>query len=111
MRHKRIYTWLAAIFLIISNVAAQTNLPILKGKVIDRGGETIIGAHVRWTNDPATTVTDLDGNFTIPEKGNELVVSFLGYRTKTVKIKPGQKNIVITLEDDAQELDELVVVG
>lgn len=111
MRHKRIYTWLAAIFLIISNVAAQTNLPILKGKVIDRGGETIIGAHVRWTNDPATTVTDLDGNFTIPEKGNELVVSFLGYRTKTVKIKPGQKNIVITLEDDAQELDELVVIG
>ena len=38
-------------------------------------------------------------------------MSFLGYKTQYVKVKPGQKNLVIRLEDDAQELDELVVIG
>lgn len=110
MKHKSIYTLITAA-LICGNIDAQNALPMLKGKVIDRGGETVIGAHVRWKNDKAAAVTDLDGNFTIPESGTELVVSFLGYKTQYVKVKPGQKNLVIRLEDDAQELDELVVIG
>lgn len=110
MKHKSIYTLIIAA-LICGNIDAQNALPMLKGKVIDRGGETVIGAHVRWKNDKAAAVTDLDGNFTIPESGTELVVSFLGYKTQYVKVKPGQKDLVIRLEDDAQELDELVVIG
>ena len=110
MKHKSIYTLITAA-LICGNIDAQNALPMLKGKVIDRGGETVIGAHVRWKNDKAAAVTDLDGNFTIPESGTELVVSFLGYKTQYVKVKPGQKNLVIRLEDDAQELDELIVIG
>lgn len=110
MKHKSIYTLITAA-LICGNIDAQNALPMLKGKVIDRGGETVIGAHVRWKNDKAAAVTDLDGNFTIPESGTELVVSFLGYKTQYVKVKPGQKNLIIRLEDDAQELDELVVIG
>lgn len=110
MKHKSIYTLITAA-LICGNIDAQNALPMLKGKVIDRGGETVIGAHVRWKNDKAAAVTDLDGNFTIPESGTELVVSFLGYKTQYVKVKPGQKDLVIRLEDDAQELDELVVIG
>ena len=110
MKHKSIYTLITAA-LICGNIDAQNALPMLKGKVIDRGGETVIGAHVRWKNDKAAAVTDLDGNFTIPENGTELVVSFLGYKTQYVKVKPGQKDLVIRLEDDAQELDELVVIG
>lgn len=110
MKHKCIYTLITAA-LICGNIDAQNALPMLKGKVIDRGGETVIGAHVRWKNDKAAAVTDLDGNFTIPESGTELVVSFLGYKTQYVKVKPGQKDLIIRLEDDAQELDELVVIG
>ena len=75
------------------------------------GRETVIGAHVKWKGDKLGAVTDLDGNFSIPETGSELVISFLGYKTQTLKIKPGQQNLVITLEDDAQDLDEIVIVG
>ena len=110
MKHKSIFTLFAA-SLLCGHLGAQNALPMLKGKVIDRGGETVIGAHVRWKNDKAAAVTDLDGNFIIPETGSELVVSFLGYKTQYVKVKPGQKDLVIRLEDDAQELDELVVIG
>ena len=108
---KRITALFIGALCLAGGLAAQTPQPILKGKVIDRGGETVIGAHVKWKNAQGGAVTDLDGNFSIPETGTELVISFLGYKTQTIKIKPGQKNLVITLEDDAQDLDELVVVG
>lgn len=108
---KRITALFIGALCLAGELAAQTPQPILKGKVIDRGGETVIGAHVKWKNAQGGAVTDLDGNFSIPETGTELVISFLGYKTQTIKIKPGQKNLVVTLEDDAQDLDELVVVG
>lgn len=108
---KRITALLLSACCLAIQLAAQDAIPILKGKVIDRGGETVIGAHVKWKNDKQGAVTDLDGNFALPEKGTELVISFLGYKTQTVKIKPGQQNLVVTLEDDAQNLDELIVVG
>ena len=108
---KRITALFIGALCLAGGLAAQTPQPILKGKVIDRGGETVIGAHVKWKNAQGGAVTDLGGNFSIPETGTELVISFLGYKTQTIKIKPGQKNLVVTLEDDAQDLDELVVVG
>ena len=108
---KRITALFIGALCLAGGLTAQTPQPILKGKVIDRGGETVIGAHVKWKNAQGGAVTDLDGNFSIPETGTELVISFLGYKTQTIKIKPGQKNLVVTLEDDAQDLDELVVVG
>lgn len=110
MKYKNIFALFAAT-LLCGHLGAQNTVPMLKGKVVDQTGETVIGAHVRWKNDKAAAVTDLDGNFIIPEAGSELVVSFLGYKTKHVKIKPGQKNLVILLEDDDKKLDELVVVG
>lgn len=90
---------------------AQTSL--LKGKVSDRGGEPVIGAHVKWKDTKAGAVTDLDGNFAIAriQDSDELEVSFMGYKTARVRIKPAQSSVSITLEDDAQDLDELVIVG
>ena len=110
---KRISTWLACALLLCGGLAAQNTAPrpVVKGKVVDQGGETVIGAHVKWKGDKLGAVTDLDGNFSIPENGTELVISFLGYKTRTVKVRPGQQNLVVTLEDDAQDLDELVVIG
>ena len=108
---KRITALFIGALCLAGGLAAQTPQPILKGKEIDRGAETVSGAHVKWKNAQGGAVTDLDGNFSIPETGTELVISFLGYKTQTIKIKPGQKNLVVTLEDDAQDLDELVVVG
>ena len=56
-------------------------------------------------------VTDLDGNYTInAEQGQTLVFSYVGYLTKTVKVGGGS-TINVTLEEDRQSLDEVVVIG
>lgn len=63
---KRITALLLSACCLAIQLAAQDAIPILKGKVIDRGGETVIGAHVKWKNDKQGAVTDLDGNFALP---------------------------------------------
>ena len=57
------------------------------------------------------TITDLDGRFTLSiGKGTELIVSYVGYTTKTVKIG-NQSTIKIVLIEDTKTLDEVVVIG
>lgn len=108
---KKILSLLTVLWCMAGMLSAQTS--VLKGKVSDRGGEPVIGAHVKWTNEKTGSVTDLDGNFAIAriQGEDELVVSFMGYKTAKVKVKTGQSSVSITLEDDAQDLDELVIVG
>ncbi len=107
---ERIFT-LFATFLCIA-FAAMAQLPdnILKGRVFDRSGEAVIGANVKWKDGKAGTMTDVSGNFALPVKGTELVVSCLGYKSET--IKPGKKHdLTVVLEEDAQDMNEIVVVG
>ncbi len=82
----------------------------VKGTVIG-GGEPIIGATIRVKGSSnAATVTDLDGNFTIQAaKGATLQVSYLGYQTKEVTVGSGP--LTITLREDSELLNEVVVVG
>ena len=55
------------------------------------------------------TITDLDGNFTLTvPQGATLVVSFIGYKTQEVAAAP---SVIITLQDDAELLGEVVVIG
>lgn len=57
-------------------------------------------------------ISDIDGNFNLPVDGPNPVIeiSFVGYQTKTMKATAGA-SLVITLEEDTQLLDEVVVVG
>ena len=58
------------------------------------------------------TITDFDGNFTlqnVPEKAS-LVISYVGYRNQTIAVA-GKNQLNVTLEEDRQLLDEVVVVG
>lgn len=73
-------------------------------------GEPIIGANVREQGKPSNgTITDLDGNFKLKvTPGATLEVSYIGYKTITVK---AGKDMIITLEEDTETLDEVVVVG
>ena len=107
----RIYILIVSLFCLASAVTAQTTTAVLKGKVTDRSGEPLIGAHVQWKDANNATISDMEGNFTIPKTGKELSVSYLGYKTKTTKVADGTKSVAVILEDDAQNLDELVVVG
>ena len=81
----------------------------MSGVVTDPTGETVIGASVTVKGTKDGAVTDLDGNFQIDaEPGATLVISYIGYKTKEVKAASGLK---ITLQEDANDLQEVVVTG
>ena len=89
-------------------VQAQT----VSGNVKDALGDGVIGATVMEQGTKNGTVTDMDGNFTIKLQGksHKLVLSYVGMKTKTVDVS-GKSSINIVLEDDANTLNDLVVVG
>lgn len=85
----------------------------LNGQVRDTSGETVVGANIKIKGAGSGTITDIDGKFTllVPQKGAALIVSFIGYQSQEVHLKPGENNLKIVLKDDAQQLDEIVVIG
>lgn len=105
--------WLLAFLLMIPPEIYAQSITV-KGNVKDSNGEAIIGASIlEKGNQTNGTVTDLDGNFslTLTGKSKTLIVSYIGMKTKEVRITPPQKNLQIVLEDDNQALDEVVVIG
>lgn len=84
----------------------------ISGQVKDTQGEPVIGANVIIKGTTNGTITDLDGMFSIPdvEQSSVLEISFIGYTPQLVKISDN-KPLVITLAEDSQALDEIVVVG
>ena len=81
----------------------------VKGHVKDAQGEPIIGATVRVVGTQTATITDFDGNFVLKaNQGADINVSYVGYQSQTVK---AAVNLVITLQEDAAVLDNVVVIG
>ena len=97
------------VFIGIGSVSAQQAK--ITGTVKDNTGETIIGANVTIKGGTGGTITDIDGHFSIDASTNAtLVISFIGYTTQEVALK-GKTNIVVTLNEDSQALDEVIVIG
>ena len=96
--------------MLLSMVCAVAFAQTATGVVKDKTGEPMIGVNVLVKGTTNGTITDFDGNFTIPDvPGNAtLVVSYIGYLTK--EVKAGQ-NLTIVLEEDNKTLDEVVVIG
>ncbi|WP_276894403.1 SusC/RagA family TonB-linked outer membrane protein, partial [Hallella bergensis] len=107
--HKIVASLLIFLALAINALAQSGNM--VKGTVVDNGGEPVIGAQVRWKDTKVITVTNIDGEFSIPRdtKVKTLVISYIGYKTQELTVKGS--TVQVTMEDDAQSLDELVVVG
>lgn len=83
----------------------------VSGIVVDPQGEPIIGAAVQVKGTTTGTITDFDGNFTIDAAKNAtLVVSYLGYTSQEIPLQ-GKTTVKVTLKEDTQNLDEVVVVG
>ena len=81
----------------------------IKGSVLDATGEALVGASVKVVGTTTGAVTDIDGNFTINCKpGTMIEVSYIGYKTLTVKAATGMK---ITLQEDGKALNEVVVTA
>ena len=88
------------------NISAQT----IKGTVTEENGEPIIGATVVETGTQNGTVTDLDGNFTLNVKGNEITVSYVGMTEQRVNIA-GKSTVTIVMKEESSTLNEVVVIG
>lgn len=95
----------------ISTLSAQNRK--VSGKVLDALQEPLVGVSIRIEGTTQGTITDVDGAFDVqvPAAGATLDFSYVGYLTQKVKVKPGQKNIVVYMQEDAIMLDEAVVVG
>lgn len=91
---------------VVSSKKLQT-----KGSVRDVNGEPIIGATVMERGTSNGTITDIDGNFMleVPE-GAMLDISYVGYKNQSVQVLSG-KQIAISLREDSETLDEVVVIG
>jgi len=77
----------------------------------ESGGEPLVGATVKVKETNTGGITDIDGRYTIQANlGQTLIVSYIGYRTKEVKVERTIR-IDILLQEDNEMLDEVVVVG
>lgn len=82
----------------------------LYGTVIDETGLPVIGASVMVKGTTNGTITDVDGKFELTVGNNDVLsVSYIGYETQ--EIRPSGNNLVITLKENSQMLNEVVVLG
>ena len=84
----------------------------ISGTVRDANGETIVGASVLVQNTTTGTVTDLDGQYQLDvEAGKKIVISYVGYKTQTISVTDSRAVYNVTLEEDSEVLEDVVVVG
>lgn len=83
----------------------------VKGNVVDNTGESVIGASIMAKGTTNGTITDIDGNFTLSnvKKGATIIVSYVGYLTQ--EVKANGEFLKISLHEDSQTLQEVVVTG
>ena len=103
---------LLVVLCLLTAVSALAQTFTLKGTVKDDTGEGAIGATIKVEGTTNGTVTDFDGNFQLQNVsvGQNIVVSYVGYKTETIAIT-SQAPINVTLKSDAELLEEVVVVG
>ncbi len=101
---------LFVMFICLSMTSAHAQ-NVVNGTVIDDTGEALIGVSVIVQGTTTGTVTDLDGGFSLEADSDAVLeVSYIGYKTLIVPVN-GQSNINVTLGENAEILDEVVVIG
>ena len=109
---KTMRTALLTLLVALISLSVSAQNVTVKGTVKDKTGETVIGASVvEKGNTGNGTITDIDGNFSLSVPANAtIVISYVGMTTQEVPLK-GQTQFDIVMEDDAQALEEVVVIG
>lgn len=83
----------------------------VEGMVVDATGEPVIGASVQVKGTGTGVISDINGNFTVNASSDAtLIISYIGYKTQEVALK-GKRSVKVILQEDAEMLDEVVVVG
>lgn len=105
----RLATLLVLLSLLPAFGFAQGN--VAKGVVYDETGIPAMGVNILKKGTTEGTITDLDGKFEIPaQKGDVLVFSYIGYMSQEITFN-GQPKVEVRLKEDAEKLDEVIVVG
>jgi len=105
----KIFIFYLMLVIPIGQIAFSQN--VISGTVTDSNGQPLPGATILIQNTSRGTNTDFDGLFTLEaSEGEVLVISFVGFATTNVTVGKG-KSYDIVLQEDAAQLDEVVVVG
>ena len=108
MNRKKFLTSILLLLLTAVSLSAQ-EVMTASGQVVDATGEPLIGCTVQQKGGTVGVVADLDGRFKLQvPKNATLVFSFIGYKVQEQKAAQGMK---VTMKDDSQVMDEVVVVG
>ena len=105
--------WAATLLMSLCCLLAFAQGKNVTGTVTDPNGEPLIGVSVQVKGAKQGAITDFDGNFklaNVPE-GSTLVFSYIGYVTEEARVGAGNAPLKITLREDAQSLEEVVVIG
>lgn len=96
---------------VVSQPQPQQNKKTITGKVVDKFGESIIGANILEKGTSNGVITDVDGNFTLNVNDNAVLqVSYIGYITQEVSVG-NRTSITIEIKEDTRALEEVIVVG
>ena len=99
------------ILLMQKDAVVQQSGKVVTGTIVDPSGMPVIGANVMVKGTTNGTITDMDGKFSLEvEEGATLQISYIGYANQEIKVG-NQKTLSIALKEDAEALDELVVIG
>lgn len=105
------WLFLTALFSLVT-MSGYAQSKTVTGKIIDSTGEPVIGASVLVKGTTNGVISDIDGNFSIQGVANDAVlqISFVGYKAQDISVA-GKTRIDVTLVEDTEMLDEVVVVG
>lgn len=102
-------TILCLCLLIVANHLCAKHIT---GVIKDAAGEPVIGATVVEKGTANGTVADIDGAFSLEvEDGKSIVISYVGYRSQTLTVVAGKMDYPVTLQEDVEVLDDVVVIG
>ena len=108
---KSLQKTLVCLFLLCAFPLGMLAQSIIKGTVKDEAGEPIIGASVQVVGTKTGGITDLNGNFSVSANSNAVLnISYVGYISQKVNVA-GRSNIAVVLKEDANSLDDIVVIG
>ncbi|MEM1218431.1 MAG: TonB-dependent receptor [Bacteroidota bacterium] len=109
-RHTKKRIGLLVLFIGLVSMGANAQ-QVISGTITNKSGEALIGATVVVQGTSAGTVTDIDGTFSVEASSDAMLdISYVGYETQSIAVD-GQTTLSIVLNEDAEILDEVVVIG
>lgn len=109
---RKTFFYLFTFLLVLCSQSLLAQTIHLSGTVVDKSGEPLIGVNVSIKGTTTGTITDLDGKYTLeaPNSNAVVVFSYIGYKTEEIPV--GSQTVInMTLQEDTQIIDEVVVVG